>query len=224
MDARFDDPPALLNLTRGFAADGFDVEALDRRLAAYLQAHPQPSADAQFARELCALMTENARKFHASEGRSARDELTAVYTRGHGLARLEEEIARARRRNGCVGTLLVDIRGLEEINAKYGFPTGDNAIRLAANALKGACRISDVVCRYAGACFLVIYVDAVAEAIGPLSRRACEQIEMRVLPVPGGAIGLKTAAGIACSTDADDAAALIARSHEDLLRVKHHPK
>jgi diguanylate cyclase (GGDEF)-like protein len=141
------------------------------------------------------------------------------------MVRLDEELARARRHNGCVCALLVDIAGLQEINTRYGFPTGDAAIRTAAHALRAACRISDIVCRYEADRFLIIYVDVDPKAGVPMSRRAREQIESRVLPVPGGAIGMKTFAGFACSSEETrDAAALIALAEADLQRDKRERK
>lgn len=181
--------------------------------------------DIEMALEFFAPAVAAAVSLREIESRVVRDALTGLYNRSYGLVRLEEELARARRRNATVCALLVDIGGLQEINTRYGFPSGDAAIRTAAQALRAACRISDIVCRYEPGRFLIIYVDVDPKATGPMSRRAREQIEARVLPVPGGAMGMKTFAGFACSSEeTPDAAALLALAEADLQRDKRERK
>lgn len=159
------------------------------------------------------------------ETRVVRDALTGLYNRNYVLVRLDEELSRARRRGSGVCVLMLDIHGLAEINKKYGFPTGDAAIRTAAHALRAACRNSDVVCRYEADRFVLIYVDVDAGGSTSMARRLREQVESRVLPVPGGAIGLKTFAGMASlGEDGSDAAALIAKAEADLQRDKRERK
>ncbi|HEY9179156.1 MAG TPA: GGDEF domain-containing protein [Candidatus Baltobacteraceae bacterium] len=183
------------------------------------------SGDIEVALEFFAPALAAATSLRDIESRVVRDALTGLYNRSYALLRLEEELARARRRNASVCALLVDLAGLKDINARYGFPSGDAAIRTAAHALRSVCRITDIICRYEADRFLVIYVDVDPKAIGPMSRRAREQIESRVLAVPGGAIGMKTFGGIACSSeDTTDASALIAHAEADLQRDKRERK
>jgi diguanylate cyclase (GGDEF)-like protein len=199
----------IFEFARGLLADGFDRDALMRRMTQFEQA-TDDTVVLREARELFDLAVANATRFVETEGRAVRDPLTGLYTRTYALARLEEELSRARRRSANICALMIDIADLDEINTKYGFPSGDAAIRTAGAALKSACRISDVVCRYDGDRFLVIYVDVVPEATASMAKRACEQIESRVLPVPGGAIGLKTRSGLALSTpETSNAATLV---------------
>lgn len=179
------------------------------------------SGDIESALEFFAPALAAAVSLREIESRVVRDTLTGLYNRTYALLRLDEELARARRRGASVGVLLVDIHGLPEINARYGAPTVDAAMRTAGQALRAACRVADIVCRYEAGRFRVVYVDIDPRASAPMSRRAREQIESRVLPVPGGAIGMKTFAGIACSNEeTPSAAVLVAQAEDDLQRDK----
>jgi diguanylate cyclase (GGDEF)-like protein len=208
----------------------YELRANDRDVGVLMIDAPrsqveQASAQIRMALEFFAPAVAAALSLRDIETRVVRDALTGLYNRNYALVRLDEEISRARRRNICVCALLVDIAGVGEMNAKYGFQTGDAAIRTAAQALRGACRISDVVCRYESDRFLIIYVDVDPKATTMIARRAREHIESRNLPVPGGAIGMKTFAGIACSgSDTFDAAGLIAAAEEQLQQDKQSRK
>jgi diguanylate cyclase (GGDEF)-like protein len=208
----------------------YELRANDREVGVLMIDAPRAQVDPvnaqiRMALEFFAPAVAAAFSLREIETRVVRDALTGLYNRNYALVRLDEEISRARRRNTVVCALLVDIQGLAEINARYGFQTGDNAIRTAAQALRGACRISDVVCRYQADRFLIIYVDMDPNASGMIARRAREQVESRNLPVPGGAIGMKTFAGIACSThETLDAASLVTAADAELQGDKQARK
>ncbi|HEV3154724.1 MAG TPA: GGDEF domain-containing protein [Candidatus Baltobacteraceae bacterium] len=177
-------------------------------------------ADLEVAIDFFSLAVAGVQKVRATERRIDRDTLTSLYNRNYGMRRLQEELQRASRSNTGVCVLLVDVDGVEALNTRYGHQTGDSAIRTVGDALRSICRHSDVLCRYAGDRFLIVYPEFSGDNAGPIAGRVRTQIEMRVLPVPGGAIGLKASIGAAIGREGTDALALIRESESALLRDK----
>jgi diguanylate cyclase (GGDEF)-like protein len=55
------------------------------------------------------------------------------------------------------GTLgVIDIRDFAKFNAQFGFSEGDRLLREISDLLVMNCRLNDVLCRYAGDCFIVL--------------------------------------------------------------------
>ena len=50
----------------------------------------------------------------------------------------------------------IDIRGFADFNAEFGFIEGDRLLGEVSELLLMNCRLTDVVCRYAGDCFMVL--------------------------------------------------------------------
>ncbi|MEL0642249.1 diguanylate cyclase [Pseudoalteromonas aliena] len=50
----------------------------------------------------------------------------------------------------------IDIRDFSHFNSEFGFREGDRLLREISELLLMNCRLSDVVCRYAGDCFMVL--------------------------------------------------------------------
>jgi len=84
------------------------------------------------------------------------DPLTGVYNRGYGLLALEEAILDAKNGKPCCAAF-IDMDGLKIINDIYGHTSGDYAIRTVAETLVSSLRNIDVVCRFGGDEFIVIF-------------------------------------------------------------------
>ncbi|MFG6667221.1 GGDEF domain-containing protein [Halomonas sp. HNIBRBA4712] len=89
---------------------------------------------------------------------SSLDPLTGLANR-RALAYHEEKLAKRQGSPLKAAVILVDIDHFKEYNDHYGHGEGDSCLRAVANAIKGACAPSDVVCRYGGEEFLVLQYD-----------------------------------------------------------------
>jgi diguanylate cyclase (GGDEF)-like protein len=74
----------------------------------------------------------------------------------------EQLIKAAVRAERPVIALFLDVDHLKVINGTYGHAEGDRALRLVADALRGACRDSDVIGRISGDEFGVLRAEAQA--------------------------------------------------------------
>lgn len=85
------------------------------------------------------------------------DSLTGIFNRAAMLEHLQREIARATRDRTTLGVLIADLDHFKSLNDSYGHLVGDDIIREAAERLRGAMRGYDIVGRYGGEEFLILF-------------------------------------------------------------------
>lgn len=100
------------------------------------------------------------------------DYLTGLPNRRSVIASLEAEIARAERTKEPFSVALLDIDHFKSINDTYGHVTGDDVLAEVARRMRSAVRIYDVVGRYGGEEFLLIFPGLVGED----SLQICERV------------------------------------------------
>lgn len=99
------------------------------------------------------------------------DSLTGLPNRRYAMEQLDKEWARASRSNLPLACLLVDMDKFKQINDGWGHDIGDLALQSVANALRGAARKTDLVCRLGGDEFIVVCADADAAAAMTVAER-----------------------------------------------------
>ncbi|UCE80042.1 MAG: diguanylate cyclase [Nitrospiraceae bacterium] len=87
------------------------------------------------------------------------DELTGLFNRRHIIARFEEEFERAKRLSTSVCCIMLDLDNFKQINDTYGHLIGDDVLRETARLLQESIRTYDVIGRYGGEEFLIIFPD-----------------------------------------------------------------
>jgi len=115
-------------------------------------------------------------KYEALRAQAARDPLTGVHNRGFFDEVLLVQLAAARRAGVPVAVLIVDIDHFKKVNDTHGHSEGDRALRIIAQALSGAARASDIVCRYGGDEFCLILPGTPLEAATQLATRIREEV------------------------------------------------
>lgn len=79
---------------------------------------------------------------------SPHDSLTGMSTRPQADHRFNEEMGRLQRHGTAFSLLLFTLNGLDEINEKAGYHTGQSVVKAFADALRARVRIADLCCRY----------------------------------------------------------------------------
>lgn len=85
------------------------------------------------------------------------DSLTGIFNRAAMLEHLQREISRATRDRTPLGVLIADLDHFKSLNDNYGHLCGDDVIREAADRFRVAMRGYDIVGRYGGEEFLILF-------------------------------------------------------------------
>jgi len=144
---------------------------------------------------------------------SYEDPLTGIYNRRFFDEALKLEIVKAHRHKTPVLLFMIDIDYFKVYNDLMGHVKGDEALAVVANVIKAACRGYDIVTRYGGEEFAIIFPGAGKGEASILAGRIMDNI--RSEPMPGAEdmpFGILTVS-IGAAGFPDDAG-----NHEDLLR------
>lgn len=92
-----------------------------------------------------------------------RDALTGLLTQRSFHDFLEKEFEAAKRAKRPLSCAMMDLDFFKRINDIHGHPAGDYVLKTTADMLLKSCRASDVVCRYGGEEFCILFPDTPEE-------------------------------------------------------------
>jgi len=157
-----------------------------------------------------AVALERADLLHALRAQARRDVLTGLPNRREWDERLAAERARARREGQPFTVALLDLDHFKRYNDLHGHPAGDEVLREAAAAWRGALRVTDLLARWGGEEFALLLPGCRApEAVVLLDR-------VRGLTPRGQTCS----AGLAEWDGREEAAELVARADAALYEAK----
>jgi diguanylate cyclase (GGDEF)-like protein len=108
---------------------------------------------------------------------ASRDSLTGLYNHGCIEEFLDHEIRRSRRSHAPIAFVMVDIDHFKRINDTYGHQAGDAILRGLAEILERNAREGDLVGRYGGEEFAVIFNTDSADTVGVFCERIRQAVE-----------------------------------------------
>ncbi|MEX2504878.1 MAG: sensor domain-containing diguanylate cyclase [Egicoccus sp.] len=174
------------------------------------------------------LLLDNARLQAELRALATTDGLTGLPNHRVLQQRLGEEVARVERAAAVgeqrpLSVALFDLDFFKKVNDTYGHPTGDAVLIAVSRAADGLLRTNDVVCRYGGEEFALVFVDADADdAIQACGRLRQAVSALRITSEDGRDLGTITASfGVATTRGPGlDRPALIAAADEALYAAK----
>lgn len=105
------------------------------------------------------------------------DDLTRIANRRQGFASVQTELARHRRTGRPAVLAILDVDCLKQINDRYGHPTGDDVLCAVADTLRRCCRAVDVVARYGGDEFLLVFPETDLRGAEVAAKRIRQQLD-----------------------------------------------
>lgn len=111
----------------------------------------------EIASALCTMAEKMREGQTASESLTIADPLTGAYNRRYFDIRIEEEMNRCIRYGTIFSLSLIDIDHFKEINDTYGHQVGDSVLKELVEILKENSRETDILSRYGGEEFAIIY-------------------------------------------------------------------
>ncbi len=133
------------------------------------------------------------------------------------LASRQEDLDR---RGAPFGFLMVDIDHFKQFNDTFGHDVGDQALKVVAATLKGACRTGDTIVRWGGEEFAIVAAQVDADAIHRLADRLLRMVRLAHVPVGAGRFPIHVSIGGALAHAGEPVETLFVRADQALLAAK----
>lgn len=125
------------------------------------------------------------------------DPLTRCFGRNFLEERLTSEVAAARRHQRALGLLLVDVDGLDAVNASHGRRIGDRVLQRIAEQIVLALRSEDFVARYGADEFAVVVRETDEAGISVVGDRIAAGVRDMEVGADGGPVRVTVTVGTA---------------------------
>ena len=120
---------------------------------------------------------------------SVRDPLTGLFNRRYMEESLQREIANALRKNRPLGLVILDLDHFKKFNDTFGHDAGDLLLGEVGALLSKTSRVGDIVCRFGGEEFVIIYPEAAPDMVVRLTNQLREAIYALQLQHFGQSLG-----------------------------------
>lgn len=169
------------------------------------------------------LVTNMGRSLVEAARREAnQDALTQLHNRRYFDARLSREFETARKHGRTLTIALVDLDHFHDVNATYGYPTGDQVLRRFAEIARNSVRLTDWLARYGGEEFCLVMPDTDLETGARVAERVRRNVAAAdIRSIDQRRVPLTASVGVAqLAAAADSPLALVQRASEALLAAK----
>ncbi len=148
------------------------------------------------------------------------DTVTRVHSRDFVVQALEQKLSSAQERSEPLCAVMADLDHFKKINDTYGHLVGDKILHDVATRMVTGARSSDIVGRYGGEEFLIIFQDAALD----VTRDLAERIRIRVLADPfiedSAKLFVTVSLGVAEARADESAESLIRRADAAMYEAK----
>ncbi len=112
----------------------------------------------------------------AMERRAEHDDLTGLFTRKALMERYQQAVKHSKKAQRPITVAMLDLDDFKVVNDTKGHPYGDKILKTFAKTLRQSVRENDIVGRYGGEEFLIVFSSASPEAV----KDVCERLRTRV--------------------------------------------
>lgn len=131
-----------------------------------------------------------------------------------------QAIQEARRSQGPLCALLLDLDHFKQLNDNHGHLAGDEVLRGFARQLGDSLRQADIICRWGGEEFILLLKDTSPEQARQLGEKIRQQLEQSRFGYAGAELRITASIGLAQLQAGDALDQLIARADRALYRAK----
>ncbi len=151
---------------------------------------------------------------------ATRDELTQLFNRRHMQGLLDAEQARCSRTGRPFSIAVLDIDHFKRVNDTHGHGAGDQALKSVAAILTAGMRELDVVARWGGEEFLLLFPDTDCDTASVVLRRVLRDLGGAVVWVTTPQLRVTFSAGVAQLEAGEDTDRTIERADAALYEAK----
>lgn len=169
---------------------------------------------------LVAAVTAQARRGRVLRGLMTRDGLTGLLNHSALEQRLEEEVGLARRRKAPLSFVMMDLDHFKRVNDTHGHPMGDRVLKGLCRVLSRRLRRSDIVGRYGGEEFAVVFPDTRPEEAIRVMEGVLADFRTLVFGSGPSRFSCTFSAGVAGFPDQGDPGSLRSVADQALYRAK----
>lgn len=156
------------------------------------------------------------------QNESTHDSMTGLYNRRHFEDRLASTVQTAIRHGRPLSVCICDVDDFKSINDKYGHPTGDRVLRSLAAVLLSETRAGDVVARYGGDEFCILFPEVAAAHASVCAERIRARLQRTSFLSDEGVRFEVTASFGLADVATKDAAQFIGAADRELYVAKAH--
>lgn len=155
---------------------------------------------------------------------SIRDALTGAYNRRYLDERLAEAFALALRQSQPLSVMICDVDDFKRINDTFSHAVGDEVLRVIAGILRGNVRQSDVVARFGGEEFVVLFPFATLEQAVAAGEKLCRLVMEHPWHTVHPALHVTLSAGVAAAHGQPNHEKLLSEADRKLYQAKRRGK
>lgn len=154
------------------------------------------------ASHLIAVVKSRLERLKTLRSYMVRDSLTNLLNHTTFRNILSQEVNRCKRQNAKLALAMLDIDHFKKVNDTYGHAAGDSVLKSLSRLLQQRVRKSDIVGRYGGEEFVVLFLDCVAEqALQIMDDIRLHFSEIEFYPTEKSALSVTFSCGISTHPD-----------------------
>jgi two-component system cell cycle response regulator len=158
----------------------------------------------------------------AARREANQDALTQLHNRRYFDARLSREVETAHKHGRALAIALVDLDHFHDVNAGFGYPSGDQVLRRFAEIARHGVRLTDWLARYGGEEFCLVMPDTDLDTAARVAERVRAQVAAAdIRALDQRRVELTVSIGVAAlAAPADSPLSLVQRASEAVLAAK----
>lgn len=153
---------------------------------------------------------------------SITDPKTGLFNHDYFVRRLEDEVARIKRRGGSAGVIMMDVDHFKVFNDRHGHLAGDEALIALAAALRSVTRAEDTITRFGGEEFCVLVTDCDERLLMEVAERIRAAVEAMPVAYEGQKLSITVSLGARAFKDGEavDSRSVIADADKAMYESK----
>ncbi|MHB1391142.1 MAG: diguanylate cyclase [Thermoleophilia bacterium] len=155
---------------------------------------------------------------------SITDELTGLLNRRGFFAAVKPMLHLAQRNGNTVSVMMADIDDFKKVNDTYGHEAGDEVLRRISRAIREAVRESDLVGRYGGEEFIILFSTILESSVLDVARKIQSRIEAALADGPKVTLSMGIAENVLDQDVEHGMHVLISRADDFLYQAKRAGK
>jgi len=166
-------------------------------------------------------ITDNVNLMKELENAAYMDSLTGIYNRKHFIELANMEINRALRQNQSIYSAMLDLDLFKKVNDTYGHTAGDAVLKKTAEVIHSAIRSYDLLGRYGGEEFVLLFSNLETEEALSLMERIRKNMENAIIVYEDIEITITCSIGLAKFDENDSLESSIKKADEALYTAKN---